>query len=163
MDDIRFERILSENKERIHFHIHHLHIYDGTGEYYAVGQEALWQAALTHDEKKGAFSTYANWKIRNALIDSIRKLSRQQDNDQAYRDQKTEEECCSVEDYMVDHELWEQVKGLLSDNQWKWVTYFIIKDYSVEQIAALEGVSRDAVKNWGRHARRKLKEGLRVE
>lgn len=163
MEDLTFEKVLSENKERIHFHIHQLHIYDRTGEYYAEAEEALWQASLTYDESRGAFSTYANWKIRNALIDYIRKQSRQKDNEQAYLEKVIAEELYTIDEQIVDQDLWKQVRELLSENQWKWIKYFIILDFSVEQIAAIEGVSRDAVKNWGRHARKKLKEGLRMD
>ncbi|MCA0971534.1 sigma-70 family RNA polymerase sigma factor [Halobacillus litoralis] len=163
MNQETFEDILSTNIERIHYHIHKLNIYDATGEFFAEGQVALWQAYLTYDQEKSSFSTYANWKIRNALVDYLRKQGRSQEKEELYLRKVVVEETYVMEDSLVDDDLWIQVKSLLSDNQWKWVQYFIIRDYSIEQIAALEEVSKDAVKNWGRHARNKLKANLTLE
>ncbi|MBA2175528.1 sigma-70 family RNA polymerase sigma factor [Halobacillus locisalis] len=164
MDDLRFEQILLENERLIHHHIRHLGVHDSTGEFFAEGQVALWQASLMYDEKKGSFSTFISWKIRNALIDYIRKHSRQKETEKIYKEQLPPQDLyTTVENQTEDLYLWQQVRSLLSENQWKWIHYFIIHDYSVEQISSIEGVSKDAVKNWGRHARNKLKAELNVD
>lgn len=55
-------------------------------------------------------------------------------------------------------QFWKTVKDSLSENQWKWVKYFIIADLSVKEIMEIEGVSADAVKGWGQAIRRKLRD-----
>lgn len=52
---------------------------------------------------------------------------------------------------------WEEVRRDLSENQWKWVHYFIIADLTIKEIMEIENVSADAVKSWGREVRRKLR------
>ncbi|MFD2923098.1 sigma-70 family RNA polymerase sigma factor [Halobacillus naozhouensis] len=156
---IDFEEIVRENKQLIHFHIHKLHIKDRNGDFFAEGLEALWKASQSYNPAMGKFSTYISWKIRNALIDAIRKEATTSKYDQLY----IQEQITSplhTEDLIEDHYMWEQVKGILTSNQWKWVYYFIIHDLSVDQIAKVEGVTRDAVKNWGRHAKKKLRNAL---
>ena len=57
-----------------------------------------------------------------------------------------------------DDAFWEEVRSRLTENQWKWVEYFIIADLTIKEIMEIEGVSADAVKGWGRAVRRKLKD-----
>ncbi|WP_296361118.1 sigma factor-like helix-turn-helix DNA-binding protein [Virgibacillus sp.] len=45
---------------------------------------------------------------------------------------------------------------MLSKNQWTWLKLFIIEDMTTKAIAEREGVSVDAVKSWGKEARKKL-------
>ncbi|MGI8316720.1 sigma-70 family RNA polymerase sigma factor [Halobacillus mangrovi] len=158
MDDQEFEKVVVENEKLIHYHIRSLHINDGNKDFFAEALFALWKAYETYDESLGSFSTYISWKIRNALIDKIRKDSRSKEIEDIYQSQVLHEKGYIIEDEINDHYLWKKIKEVLTDNQWKWVYYFIIHDLSVEQIAKLEGVTRDAVKNWGRHARKKLKQ-----
>ncbi|RWZ59048.1 sigma-70 family RNA polymerase sigma factor [Halobacillus fulvus] len=160
MNGQTFEEILQENEARIHFHIRRLGIVDPEGEFFAEGQLALWQAWRAFDPDRGSFSPYLNAKIRQALMDHIKRKKRDQRNDEVHMQQVLQYGQHITEMDIRDEEIWERVRAILSDNQWKWVHYYIIHDYSVEQIAAIEGVSRDAVKNWGRHARNKLRARL---
>ncbi|MCP3031483.1 sigma-70 family RNA polymerase sigma factor [Halobacillus sp. A1] len=159
-EHLNFERVVKENQRLIYYHIHSLRINDSEGTYFSEGLVALWKAYESYDKELGKFSTFLSWKIRNALIDRIRKESTQQKHQLNYLQQTSATTSLLTEDYIEDHHLWEQVKSLLTQNQWKWVYYFIIHDLSVEQIASLEKVSKDSVKNWGRHARRILRERL---
>lgn len=161
-EDQEFERIVKENENLIHYHIRSLHIRDGNEDFFSEGLFALWNAYLTYKPELGAFSTYISWKIRNALIDKIRKDARSQEVESLYQTHLLHNEQHIVEDEITDQWLWKQVRERLSENQWKWVYYFIIHDLSVEQIAKVEGVTSNAVKNWGKNARKKLKD-LRFE
>ncbi|MGP4059074.1 sigma factor [Halobacillus sp. H74] len=160
--DEKFERIVEESERLIHYHIRKLNIIDRNGDFFAEGLYALWNAYLTHNPEKGDFSKYISWKIHNALIDQIRKDSRKQEKEEIYQEHMKQEELYLCEDTISDIYLWEQVRSLLTNNQWKWVYHFIIMDRSITQTAHLEQVSVDAVKNWGRHARRRL-QGLNLE
>ncbi|UOQ94867.1 sigma-70 family RNA polymerase sigma factor [Halobacillus shinanisalinarum] len=158
-----FEQIVRENEQLIHYHIHRLHIQDRDGYFFAEGLEALWNAYESYNPELGQFSTYISWRIRNALIDCIRKEARNTKHEETYFQEHANMEAIQTEDIIQDHYLWEQVKEILTENQWKWVYYFVIHDLSVDQIAKLENVTRDAVKNWGRHARNKLRKALELE
>ncbi|UOQ45670.1 sigma-70 family RNA polymerase sigma factor [Halobacillus salinarum] len=154
--DEEFEEIVVKNEKLIYYHIRSLHIVDYSGEFFAVGLEALWQACLTYKPELGKFSSYISWKIRNRLIDQIRKSAKTKDVESAFIREHIHLKLYQIENSIHDDYFWEQVRLELTENQWKWVYYYIIHDLSVEQIAKLEGVTRDAVKNWGRRARDKL-------
>ncbi len=151
-----FEKIVYENDKLIHYHIRSLQIIDSAGEFFAEGLFALWEAYLTYNPELGKFSTYLSWKIRNRLIDEIRKRAKSFANETSYIEKEIHALSYITEDKIADTYFWNQVKKELTENQWKWVYYFIVHDLSIEQIAKLENVTRDAVKNWGRHAKKKL-------
>ncbi|WP_347862367.1 sigma-70 family RNA polymerase sigma factor [Salimicrobium sp. PL1-032A] len=157
MKENLFEAIVQKHEKRIYYFVHHLGIRDQEGDYYQEGVIALWDAYETFDEGKGCFDTYTNWKIKNAMIDRIRKENRYLEKEEHYMRLNTYTEGFESPCELQDERWWQDIKGQLTENQWKWVVQFIIYDCSVAQIAAKEGVSQDAVKNWGRHAKRKLK------
>ncbi|ASF40803.1 hypothetical protein CEH05_17230 [Halobacillus halophilus] len=151
-----FAEVVEEYKRLIYYHIRKLNIIDRNGDFFAEGLYALWQAHDTYDENAGTLSSYINWKIHNALIDKIRKDNRTVEAEERFQDHVIHMQLYQVEDVVLDPYLWKSIRALLTDNQWKWIYYSIIHDFSVDQIAAREGVTRDAVKNWGRHARKRL-------
>ncbi|QKY68414.1 RNA polymerase sigma factor [Lentibacillus sp. CBA3610] len=120
-------------------------------------------------------STYFNYVIRNRLIDLIRKETKEQEKQRMslqkhqaeledgnyYRGGSTTDRNkltrVAEDNGMYHSDFWEDVKKDLSEKQWKWVKYFIIEDMSVQEIAEQEGVSVEAVKSWGKAARRKLR------
>ncbi|MBN8235101.1 sigma-70 family RNA polymerase sigma factor [Halobacillus kuroshimensis] len=152
-----FEQLLAEWERSIHYHIRKLHIIDANGDFYAEGLFALWQAHRTYNPEAGEFSTYAHWKIRNALIDQIRRENNRQERENRFVEELIHSEDYIWEDEPVDTYFWDQVKNLLTPNQWKWVSHRVKQGRSVAETARIEGVTQDAVKNWGRHARNKLK------
>lgn len=155
------------------FYIHNLHIKDPHQEFYQEGLEALWNAYLSYHSDKGNMSTYFNYSIKNRMIDLLRKKSIDQKYEKSYqweidtqrgagnriRRNGNEVPVVGNADMLLIHStLFELVEERLSANQYKWVNYFILEDMSVKAIAEQEGVSENAVKSWGREARRKLKE-----
>ncbi len=167
-----FEEIVEQNERRIHYHIHKLHINDPHQEFYQEGLVAMWNAYENYKPDKGPLATYFNYTIRNRMIDLIRKKTRERENDDTYEahqflkrthgnyvraggrmypisNQETE--------YFHENTDLEDIKKELTENQWKWVLLFIVKDLSIKEIADREGVSTDAVKSWGREVRRKLR------
>jgi RNA polymerase sigma factor (sigma-70 family) len=140
-------------------------------EFYQEGLVAMWHAYEKHEPDKGPLATYFNFTIRNRLIDLIRKQTRKQKGDaQVIRQEKKTlgngnkacrtnmpiPDCTGIP--VRDPEIWQSVKGLLTENQWKWVYGSLILDMPVKEIAAREGVSPDSVKSWGRQARKKLRD-----
>jgi RNA polymerase sigma factor (sigma-70 family) len=164
-----FEEIFKQNEKRIHYHIHKLQIRDPHNEFYVEGLYAMWLAYKNYQPEKGPLATYFNFVIRNRLIDMIRNKTREQKISEAYAQKENTDKydgnysSTSIAPLqspqgieLSDKEIWNQVKKLLTTNQWKWVDYYIIQGLSQKEIAELEGVSSDAVKSWGREARKKL-------
>lgn len=108
--------------------------------------------------------------IRKRLIDMLRKKTREDHN----QSKRTHREICEVDNgnrcgetkvpvidpsgiTLPDDAIWKNVKSMLTENQWKWVQFYIIEGMPLQEIAKQEGVSIDAVKSWRRQARKKLK------
>jgi RNA polymerase sigma factor (sigma-70 family) len=165
-----FEEVFKQNERRIYYHIQRLGIHDTHREFYLEGLYAMWKAYQKYEPDKGTLSTYFNYTIRHRLIDMLRKKARE-----AYKDQMFIEH----EKLWVDHgnrsginkhpvidssgismrdtKIWEEVRELLTENQWSWVYYHVVCGMKYNEIAEWKGVSADAVKSWGRQARRKLR------
>lgn len=169
-EDFTFEEIFKQNEKRIHYQIHKLHINDPHNEFYVEGLYAMWLAYKKYQPDKGPLSTYFNFVIRNRLIDKIRSKSREQRIDEAHvRNERMDHDdgnrstmnhaplLPSTGIEVVDTVMWDEVKKILSPNQWKWVNYYVIQGLSLKEIAELEGVSIDAVKSWSREAKKKLR------
>lgn len=170
--DDHFEAFFRQHENRIHFQIHRLgiskHWYD---DFYAEGITALWDAYREFDEARGNLGTFINYKIRFRLIDLLRKRLRRQERmeeavhemrvllESGNRHRASGRSLVDVVGLAVeDDTFWREVRSRLTERQWLWVKYFIIADLSIKEIMELEGVSADAVKNWGREARRKLRD-----
>jgi RNA polymerase sigma factor (sigma-70 family) len=167
---LSFEEIVKQNERRVHYYIHKLNVRDPHQEFYQEGLVAMWNAYEKHQPDKGPLATYFNYTIKNRMIDLIRKKTREQQGDEQYietekntlgsgnRDGRTK---MPIPDYtgltVDDAGVWIEVQQLLTENQWKWVYGFIILNMPLKEIAEMEGVSSEAVKSWGRQARKKLR------
>ena len=167
---ITFEEIFQQNENRIYYHMHMLGIRDPYNEFYTEGLYALWLAYKKYEPNKGPLSTYFNFIIRSRLIDLIRKKSRIQEiTDIVIEQQKTELENGNrfgtrksplfemAEIEIQDLHVWEAIRAKLTEKQWKWVYYFIIKDMPITAIAKQEDVSTEAIKSWAKQTRKKLR------
>ncbi|WP_100010200.1 sigma-70 family RNA polymerase sigma factor [Lentibacillus sediminis] len=172
-----FEEIFEQNERRIHYHIHRLNIRDPHQEFYQEGLFAMWNAYRSYQPDKGPLATYFNYVIRHRMIDLIRKQTKEQEKMSLYAQREKVEQddgnyyhhgsnaypVMRVADLpFYDGGFWQEIRDKLSENQWKWVKYYVIEDMSVKEIAEQEGVSVEAVKSWGKEVRRKL-QGLEWE
>ncbi|WP_085506103.1 sigma-70 family RNA polymerase sigma factor [Thalassobacillus devorans] len=155
--DQSFEEVLKQYDNMIHYHIHKLHINDPEQEFYQEGCITLWEAYQTHDPSRGTFRQLANYKIHHRFIDLIRKHSKAAENEKNYVDQHATVEDNSTYDYPEDCYFWNAIQDELTEKQWKWMKYYIIEGFSYAEIAKKENTTIDAVKNWGREAKKKLK------
>jgi len=128
------------------------------------------------DPTKGNLGTYVNFRIRYRLIDLLRKIARESEQTEQMIQEKITEidggnryglskfPLINRQGLPVSNEpFWQEVKRHLSKRQWQWVEYFIIADLTIQEIAEIESVSVDAVKSWGREARKKLRQKEVVE
>lgn len=170
--DRDFDVFFKGNERRIHYQIQRV---GGTGqlygELYTEGIVALWKAYKSYQPIKGELGTYLNYKIRYQLLDFMRKKYREQEQAEKTAHEETVKidngNRCSTTDQPIvdmsgidlkDDTFWREIRGQLTDNQWKWVKYFIIVDMTVKEIVEIENVSASAVKCWGREVRRKLRD-----
>lgn len=172
--DMDFEAFFKANERRIHYQIHRLGVADDLyAEFYSEGIFALWRAYKKFDPSKGNgnIGTYMNYQIRYRLIELIRKHVR----DREVVEEANSEKVIQLDDgnrfgttglpvvdergILLNNEaFWREVRSHLTENQWKWVKYFVIANLSVKEITEIEGVSAYAVKSWGREVRRKLRD-----
>lgn len=156
VESLSFENVVEEFKPMVHHLIHRLGILDPHEEFYQEGLLALWEVTQTYNEEKGKFSTYAYFIIRNRLINMIRKRNRKQEQHDEIAAKSRRETTVDAHDFEWDPYLYKAMIEQLSDNQIKWLNSYVILDLSVKEIAEREGVTVDAVKNWGRLAKQKL-------
>lgn len=171
-----FEMFFKANERRIHYQIHRLGIHgEWYEEFYTEGIVALWNAYREYDKTKGDIGTFLNYRIRYRLIDHIRKRKREEEHAEAVIEKQKVEmtngtrtrhsetplpdiENIPIKEGSITHSpFWQTIRKQLTDNQWKWVKYFIIADLSIQEIMEIENVTQDAVKGWGRAVRRKLR------
>lgn len=165
-----FEEIFRQNENRIHYQLHKLGIHDPHNEYYTEGLYGLWQAYKKYKPDKGPMATYFNYMIRYRLLDKIRYG----ETDSTKQENVTQEEKLNldhgnhygVHKYPVvdaaglnvdDGTFWRRIREVLTTNQWKWVSLYIVHGMSQNEIAAHEQVSVEAVKSWAKQARKKLR------
>ena len=167
MKDIRntdFNLILDQYKNMIHYHIHRMRIRDPHDEFLQEGIMALFLAWNGYDEAKGDFNAYVSRSIRFRLIDHLRKIIREQEKtDLIINEAHTKEAIQQELDLIEQEEFWKRVKHTLTDKQWKWVYWYIIHGYAVKEIALIEGSTEDAVKNWGKEVKRKLRDSTFIQ
>jgi RNA polymerase sigma factor (sigma-70 family) len=170
-----FEEVFKQNERRIYYHMHKLRVRDPEREFYQEGLVAMWNAYEKYEPDRGPMATYFNYIIRNRMIDLIRKKERDREGFQQMTKEMMVREgngnYCKTggkaypipnrgEAPTYDGEFWRKIRSGLSENQWKWVRLFVMEGMSIKDIAEQEHVSQDAVKSWGREARKKLKQQL---
>ncbi|TRM12079.1 sigma-70 family RNA polymerase sigma factor [Lentibacillus cibarius] len=170
---LTFEEIFQQNERRIHYQIHKMNIRDPHHDFFQEGLVALWNAFETYQPDKGPMATYFNYIIRNRLIDRMRHDTRQHEiHQQTVHEQHTQYTdgnyhrgtegarpiAANHQLQLADSNLWKNLQSQLTDKQWKWVYYAIIQEMSYKTIAEQENTTVDAVKNWGRQVKKKLKD-----
>lgn len=158
-------------ERRIYYHIHRLRIpYAFHEEFYAEGMVALWQAYESYDESLGELDTHLNSALNFHFIDLIRKNKRSSDAQlnvkaELIQNFETGNKLTRTNQLLLNHpivqvrdnSLWINVKQLLSKRQWTWLYNYVVKEYSLKEIAENEDVSLEAVKSWAKEARKKLR------
>ncbi len=166
-----FDAFFAQHERRIHYQIRRLHIpYQLYDDFFSEGLVAMWRAYDEYDESRANIGTFLNYRIRFRLIDLQRHLIREQEKIEIATEAQMVEQHSgnrdrSRNDFLIDvrgielpdDTFWRDVRVRLSDNQWKWVKYYVIRGLSIKEIAHLENVSEVAVKSWARETRRKLR------
>ncbi|RLL43916.1 sigma-70 family RNA polymerase sigma factor [Oceanobacillus piezotolerans] len=167
---VTFEEVFKQNENRIHYHIQKLGIRDSNREFYTGGLYAMWMAYKKYDPNKGPLSTYFNYTIRNHLIDMLRKETIIHENNKKLKQEVITKRYKGNHNsntnlpimnpsgmHIKGQDEWKPLFSLLTQKQRKWVNYHIILGLSIKEIAERESVTVEAVKGWGKEARRKLR------
>ncbi|GGM31740.1 hypothetical protein GCM10011351_17440 [Paraliobacillus quinghaiensis] len=160
-----FENVLNDHENIIYHLINKYRIRDSDQEFYQEGTITLWKAMETYDEKRGKFSSYAYFLIDKAFLSMIRSRVRKAELQESYiagiaseTDQLTATLEIDFDPYLL-----ESIEKQLSANQMKWFTLAVLYDKTYKEIATQENVTVDAVKNWARLAKPKIKKILANE
>ncbi|RCW77340.1 sigma-70 family RNA polymerase sigma factor [Saliterribacillus persicus] len=162
MKEVDFSQLLKEFEPLIYHLIKKYGIRDPEDEFYQEAAISLWQAYQSYDKEKAKFSTYAYYCISRTLCNLIAK-----DQKEIAKKEKVLS-ATTFEDLLVENKtgigidagLLKKIRTSLTDNQWKWFLHFVIEDKSIKEIAGKENVTEDAVKNWGRLAKKKVQKIL---
>ncbi len=157
---MKFEEVLRDYERMIHHLIHKYQIRDVEGEFYQEGLIAVWEAFKSYDQTKSKLSTYVYSCIARRFINKIRKENRESEKQQKWLDQVTIEDLMIEDELDLDTRMLMDIQEELSDKQWCWFVEFVLRDRSVRSIAEQRGVTENAVKNWGKLARKKIRHTL---
>ncbi|GAA0310534.1 RNA polymerase sigma factor (sigma-70 family) [Gracilibacillus halotolerans] len=157
-----FEEVVDQYKPYIYYFIRRYGIRDLEGEFFQLGMIGLWQAWENWDEDRASFSSYAYLCVRREMLRLLDSNSRRIAQQQAFLETVKREDFVRNDDYAVENEWLHTIRKMLTEKQWIWVNEFLIGGYSAREIAEKYGVSENAVKCWGRDARKKLKKNWNI-
>ena len=152
-----FEEVVQQYKPYIYHFIRRYGIRDWEGDFFQVGMIGLWQAWKNWDEDRASFSSYAYLCVRREILRLLDYNSKKIAQQQAFLENVKHEDFVRKDDYALENEWLYVVRDILTEKQWIWVNEFLLNGYSVREIATKYEVSENAVKGWGREARKKLK------
>lgn len=158
MDD--FNRLLNDYEPMIYHLLKKYHVRDPEGEFYQELAICLWQASLDYDDKKMKFSTYVYNKMQFRLIDLFRKDERKRKVEDKYQQHITMTGQGHIEDHVGDQVFINQLKDVLTENEWCWFDGHVIKGKTLVEIGKDLGVSANAVRHYKRSAAKKLQTRL---
>ncbi|TYR79735.1 sigma-70 family RNA polymerase sigma factor [Priestia megaterium] len=160
MEKVPFEQIASAFHPLIVSMIHKHHIYKDFDEYYQLALIGLWRAYQKLDDSKGSFSAYAYTTVRGTILSHLNATAQREERETPTEDfvlSSNEDQSLPV--LLEQSIIAEQIESLTSREK-IYVQEYLLKGYSYKELAAKYGVSVGAVKNWGKTARKKLKELL---
>lgn len=146
-----FETVVEQYRPLIFYIIRKLHIRRHVDEYVQIGLIALWEAYERYDETKGSFCTFAFKMIRWHIVSQLRKETKHEyvPLPDSY---VLKEDVDFLSDMFIQDAL-----SYLSPREQIWLVRHVIEGKTFKQIAAEEGVTVNAVKQWRMSAVKKLK------
>ncbi|ASN04693.1 sigma factor [Virgibacillus necropolis] len=127
-EKMSFYEVAINFEEMIYFYIRELQIKQPYDDYFQEGLFALWVAHQTFDAEKGDFSTYANRKIKNRILNVKKRESSRAYKDLLVRESLLKQGVNIPILPVEDPYLWKAVQSKMTVNQWKWIYHYIILD-----------------------------------
>ncbi|MGJ7034171.1 sigma-70 family RNA polymerase sigma factor [Anoxybacillus eryuanensis] len=147
-----FETVVEQYRPLISYIIRQLHIHRHVDEYVQIGLIALWEAYERYDETKGSFCTFAFKMIRWRIVSQLRKETKN-----VYVPLPDEYVLKEDVDFFANI-VWEDAMRHLSPREQIWLVRHVMEGKTLKQIAAEEGVTVNAVKQWRMSAVKKLRQ-----
>jgi RNA polymerase sigma factor (sigma-70 family) len=156
-----YERLVAQYEPMIYKIMFSLHLYKDIDEFYQIGLIALWEASQRFDAKKGEFTSYAYTTIRGKLLTELTKSKQLEERilypmEEFWTKIEEPQAVATIEDTLLF-----SYRKVLTENQYKWLSYTIRDGQSVKEIAKKEHVSPSAVKAWRAGARERLQRLMR--
>ncbi|MCA1031378.1 sigma-70 family RNA polymerase sigma factor [Bacillus timonensis] len=156
--ELPFEELEKEYKPILIKVMKSLNLYRDFDSFYQVALIGLWEAQMRFNEERGTrFSTFAFTTVRGKLLDELNKENKYYDHAQPLSDEILSEIVDTQADVPLEEEIVTLYSKDLSPNQLKWFTGKFIEDKKLADIAREEGVTVEAVKSWGREAKKKIR------
>ena len=139
-----------------------MHIYRDHETFYQIGLIGLWEAHSRFDPAKAKFSTFAYITIRGRILEYLNMEKRFYDHHQGLQPDESLDLADTNAALPFETQWFDFYCAGLTENQRKWVQKRIIEDKRVIDIAKEEGVSKDAVKSWGKSALKRIKSNIEL-
>ena len=152
-----FETIVDQYRPLISYMIRKLHIRRHVDDYVQIGLIALWEAYERYDETKGSFCSFAFKMIRWRMVSQLR-----QETTNVHVPLPDSYVLKEDVDFLADI-VWEDAMQYLTPRERIWLIRHVIEGKTLKQIAAEEGVTVSAVKQWRMSAVKKLKRHVNCE
>lgn len=152
-----FETIVDQYRPLISYMIRKLHIRRHVDDYVQIGLIALWEAYERYDETKGSFCSFAFKMIRWRMVSQLR-----QETTNVHVPLPDSYVLKEDVDFLADI-VWEDAMQYLTPRERIWLIRHVIEGKTLKQIAAEEGVTVSAVKQWRMSAVKKLKQYVNCE
>ncbi|MGG3938462.1 sigma-70 family RNA polymerase sigma factor [Anoxybacillus kestanbolensis] len=152
-----FETIVDQYRPLISYMIRKLHIRRHVDDYVQIGLIALWEAYERYDETKGSFCSFAFKMIRWRMVSQLR-----QETTNVHVPLPNSYVLKEDVDFLADI-VWEDAMQYLTPRERIWLIRHVIEGKTLKQIAAEEGVTVSAVKQWRMSAVKKLKRYVNCE
>jgi RNA polymerase sigma factor (sigma-70 family) len=153
-----FEEAIVQYTPMIHHLIKKLHIYKDFDDYIQLGFIALWEAYEKFDAEKGAFSAYAYMTMKGHLLMALKKQMKHAEHHTSLNEEWVEVPETGQHHIPLEKEILYLYYKSLKENEKIYIHEHIINDRPLQEIADEYNVKLDAVKWWGRSAKKKLKQ-----
>jgi DNA-directed RNA polymerase len=152
-----FDEALVQYTPMVHHLLKRLRIYKDFDDYIQLGFIALWEAYEKFDPEKGAFSAYAYMTMRGHLLTALKKQINYEEHHQPLNEQFLD----VIEADMLKVPLEQEILSLycrdLNKGEQTYIREHILNDRPLQDIADQHEVKLEAVKWWGRSAKKKLR------
>ncbi|MFC3884681.1 sigma-70 family RNA polymerase sigma factor [Bacillus songklensis] len=152
-----FEEALVQYTPMVHHLLKKLRIYKDFEDYIQLAFIALWEAYEKFDPEKGAFSAYAYMTMKGHLLMALKKQIKYAEHNKPLNEAVLGIIEAERNNVPLEQEILYLYYRGLTEGEKTYIHEHIINDRPLHDIAAEHQVKLDAVKWWGRSAKKKLR------
>lgn len=152
-----FEEALVQYTPMVHHLLKRLRIYKDFDDYIQLGFIALWEAYEKFDPDKGAFSAYAYMTMKGHLLMTLKKQMKYEEHNKPLNEEFLDVIKADISQVPLEEEILYLYYRDLTEGEKTYIHEHIVNDRPLQDIAAEHQVKLEAVKWWGRSAKKKLR------